>query len=228
LPVIRRPTTFQLKEAEQTSGVYERLSKMAGLDAGDHFKKFHREELRRQGGISRKGEVSLKELVDKNYPKHVQTAVALRASKEDMIDNFHWIIMRARRMKKWTQDKLAKEIFESKAAIEMAERGVLPEDGYRLVAKLESVLGIRIMKNKRPSDFASMNKSQEKKELRFDGESPKKLTISDIKEMQAKYNTDVMSEEIEEDIKINQEGAEKFKEEGKKKGFFSRVFGDED
>ena len=38
LPLLKRPTTYQLEEAEQPSSVYERLSSIAGLNAKEHKK----------------------------------------------------------------------------------------------------------------------------------------------------------------------------------------------
>jgi len=45
LPLVRRPTTFQLKQAERPQTVYERLSKQAGIDPVQHRKtKKHQRE----------------------------------------------------------------------------------------------------------------------------------------------------------------------------------------
>jgi len=110
MPIIRRPTTFQLKESERKQTVYEKLSRAAGIktpEATDSsFSKL-------------KEEVTLREIVDRKYQENLPKESAPRP---EMIDNFHWIIMRARRMKKLTQAQFAKEIGESEAAIKMAEQ----------------------------------------------------------------------------------------------------------
>jgi ribosome-binding protein aMBF1 (putative translation factor) len=126
-PIIRKPTTFQLKESERKHTVYERLSKASGF-------KPKREEF-----IS-KEDMTLKKIVDNNYLKKVGDVG--KKDRPDLVENFHWIIMRARRLKHLTQKHLASEIGESETAIIMAEKGVLPDDGYKLVSKLQSYLNI--------------------------------------------------------------------------------------
>jgi hypothetical protein len=39
-PVLRKANEFQIKKSEKISGVYERLSKYAGVDPVEHRKKF--------------------------------------------------------------------------------------------------------------------------------------------------------------------------------------------
>jgi len=211
LPLLKRPTTYQLKEAEHPSSIYERLSSIAGLDAKEHKKNIFgvvdkkKEELRQQ-------EVTLKQIVDKNYQKKIgKTPGFLAKPKLGLIDNFHWIIMRVRRMKKITQAQLAREIQESEAAIQMIEKGILPEDYHTLVRKLENFLGIRISKSQPGQEEAGLEirekppQLKKPEELKFNGDTTKTLTIADLKELKAEQDTKVMSDEIEEDIILNEE-----------------------
>ncbi len=182
IPIIRKPTTFQLKEAERKQTVYEKLSRAAGIQ--------HAEE---KSSDTEKQDTTLREIVDRNYEKRISKDAV---SRPEMINNFHWIIMRARRMKKLTQEQLAKEISESEAAIKMAEKGILPEDDYRLVNKLESYLGIKII---RP-EFARDIREKTQPELKFGRDEAKRLTIGDIKKMEQKEPEEIPEEadEIEE------------------------------
>jgi len=189
MPILRRPTTFQLKESEKKpSGIYDML-----LSA------------RRQEKI--KTETNLKEIVDKKYE--------ILASKEkkprpELVDNFHWIVMRARRLKKLTQEQLAQEISESIAAIKMAEQGILPEDDYRLVNKLEAFLGINLVKDvSKIPEFS--HERLPARIIKFDTKTMKNLTISDLKKM--KEQTEIIREDEEEE---NKEGVEE-KETHRKK-----------
>jgi len=138
LTIIKKPTTFQLKEAEKRKTVYQRLSSAAGIDP---------EKVDFSNPIKttteKAEEITLKDLVDKNFNKGLAKDSKPRP---DLVRNFHWIIMRARRSKKLTQEQLAKELQESEAAIKMAEKGVLPEDDNILISKLESFLSIKISK----------------------------------------------------------------------------------
>ena len=111
-PVLKKPTTFQLKDEEKRQGIPQPMImgpkiKLPGDD---------------------KTETTLREIVDRNYETKQGHE---KKPRPDLVDNFHWLIMRARRSKKLTQAQFAKEISESEAAIKMAEQGILPEDDYR-------------------------------------------------------------------------------------------------
>ncbi len=71
----------------------------------------------------------------KNFSKYV-----LDENPFGMVDNFHWIIMRARRARKLTQKQFAEAIEESEEAIKMAEKGVLAKNDLVLVNKIENHL----------------------------------------------------------------------------------------
>lgn len=161
MPIVRRPTTFQLKESEKTLSIYDRLSKLSGIKG----------ESRRKDS---KAEINLRKIVDRNFESKVSSE---KRPRPDLVDNFHWIIMRVRRLKKLTQKKLAQEISESEVAIKMAERGVLPEDDYRLVNKIESFLGIKIIKTK----IQKFPEKQPVMIIKFDPSAVKNLTIADLK-----------------------------------------------
>lgn len=184
MPVLRRPTTFQLKEAEKRPRyMYPKEPK----------KEFEEQNTK----------TTLKEIVDKNYEASIFKE---KGPRIDLIDNFHWVLMRARRLKKITQEQLAKEISESTAAIKMAEEGILPEDDYRLVNKLESFLGVKILKNEARSKLADVERKFPARILKFDAEAMKGLTISDLKEMKDKREKPV------EDFEENKEETEEIGE----------------
>ncbi len=159
--VLRRPTTFQLKESEKKTSVYN-----------GKYNEFNpvKKELK-------KTEESLKSLVDRTYENRVSVD---RKPRLDLVENFHWIIMRARRMKKLTQAQLAKEISESESAIKMAERGVLPEDDYRLVNKIESLLGIKIVKSPLTE---KLPEKEAARIIKLDENTVHNFTIDDLKRM---------------------------------------------
>ena len=177
IPIIRRPTTFQLKEAERKQSFYERASFSLNKPSD------------RETPEKKEQEVTLREIVDRNYEQRMPKKVGPRP---EMIDNFHWVVMRARRMKKLTQAQLAKQIAESEAAIKMAEQGVLPEDDYRLVNKLENYLGIKII---RPEFTKQINPP---KRLGFDMDKAKILTIDDLRRLKEEPEFEIESKEAGE------------------------------
>jgi len=188
MPIVRRPTTFQLKESEKTLSIYDRLSKLSGIEG----------ESRRKDG---KAEINLRKIVDRNFESKVSSE---KRPRPDLVDNFHWIIMRVRRLKKLTQKKLAQEISESEVAIKMAERGVLPEDDYRLVNKLESFLGIKIIKTK----IQKLPEKQPVRIIKFDPSAVQNLTIADLKKMKEEKEAAIFKIN-EEDIKESETETEK-------------------
>lgn len=207
LPVVKKPTTFQLRDAEVGGTVYERLSNLAGVDAKEHMKKFHPTEVKKREEMM-KHDMSLRQLVDKNYKEKNKEFLERPVESADLIHNFHWIIMRTRRMKKLTQAQMAKEIGESETAIKMAEAGRMPADSLRLARKIEAFLGIKLLR-----DEVRKNLPVEPKDL-FEGVSSKDVTIGHLRDLQAKKNTLDMVEEMEEEEELNT----------KKKGFFGRLF----
>ena len=156
-------------------------------------------------------EVTLREIVDRNYEQRMPKKAGPRP---EMINNFHWVVMRARRMKKLTQAQLAKQIAESEAAIKMAEQGVLPEDDYKLVNKLENYLGIKII---RPEFTKAINPPSFPRRLGFDMNEAKILTIDDLRRLReeemevADANTNPHSDLHKEEMEIEPEEVEEIK-----------------
>jgi len=199
VPIIRKPTTFQLKEAERKQTFYEKLSGFSGI-------KPREENFQRRV----EDEVSLREIVERNFKEKVPEGLG---NRPELKTNFHWIIMRARRMKKLTQQQLARELQESETAIKMAEQGRLPEDDYKLVNKLEIFLGIKIIRE----EFAEEINPKEKPEyLSFDMQENRELTIEDIKAMrkreEALAEEEIEKEEPSEEIDVIEEDFEDIEE----------------
>ena len=192
LPLVQ---PVDLNKPEKTKSVYERLSAMANLDPEKHKRmlmekakedslkryKYNREKIREENA-------TLKSVIDSRYEKNKQQ------QRTDLVPNFHWIIMRARRLKKLTQKQLADNIGEPENMITSAESGTILANSDSLVGKLENYLGIKIRKGETP--YTSTTKSgikedTERKEIRerfekegkFDAKTTENLTIADLKEM---------------------------------------------
>ena len=189
LPLVRRPTTFQLKEAERPQTIYERLSKQAGINSVQHRNRPSlevQESMKKQRQELIKEEVKLKDIVEKNLKLGNKKETRPR---EDLIDNFHWDIMMGRRKMHITTKQLADAISESEVVIKMAEQGMLPEDDYRLINKLENYLGIRIKKSNQIIFNTKYNSLKPPaRVLNFKPRAIENLTIADIKTMKASLN----------------------------------------
>ena len=210
LPVIKRPTTEQLKTAESNTPVRQMLTHMSsGKVALDEQYVNDKKKLEKQ-------EISLRDIVDRKYKDSPKKSIP----RPDLIDNFHWVIMRARRSRKISYKQLAEGISESEAAVQMAEKGILPEDDNKLVTKLETYFGVRLVKepfrNRVPPRETLRNeiKRAPPARLSFDSYTAKNITISDLQEMKREkgmkenvskkegYSEDIKFEDEKEEAKI--------------------------
>lgn len=149
---------------EKSKSVYERLSRISGYSLKERKTQQEKELLQKQ-------ETTLKDIVNRNFK--IQTPK--KEQRTDLVHNFHWVIMRARRSKHITQEQLAKDIAEPFSAIRAIERGELPENSDALLRKLENYLRIRLVKRELIEE--------KPKELEFDPVTTQNLTIADLKEM---------------------------------------------
>ncbi len=183
-----------LDEAPRES-VRARLSRMAGLKeegVGKHKIRTNLED------------VSLRDIVEKNFQENIQEVKT--ENVEDLVSNFHWVVMRKRRQKKMTQKEFAEAIFEPVSAVEYLEKGILPLEYVKFIRKVEKVLEIRLLKESKKV-FDPSNLSEESK-VESD------LTIDDLKRASEKRGflglfrrkSDKEKEEMERDF-------EKFSEE---------------
>ena len=153
----------------------------------------------------------MREIVDRSFESQFKEA----KSYNNLVSNFHWIIMRVRRLKKLTQEQLASAIGEPETAIKMAEKGILSENYLFFIKKLEDYLGVKLIKR----DFFP-EKKEKPKELVVDAELlgkpqnffeekiAKSLTISDLKEMKERHESKILEENFEEDYLFNEDTTE--------------------
>lgn len=172
LPIIKRPTTDQIADSQRQKSVRDMLS---GIN---------------RGKLIAGREMSLRELVDKNLKER------LAKQPSDLIDNFHWTIQRVRRNRKITREQFAKGINESEATVRMLEQGILPNNDYKIINKVESYLGVGLKKKgdsgaKMPEQgrrfsTTTTSSSELPKRLGFDRDSASQLKIADLREMKKK------------------------------------------
>jgi ribosome-binding protein aMBF1 (putative translation factor) len=188
MPVFKKPEDYQFEGIYKRKSVYERLSQAAGLNNSEEHKK-------RISGFGKDSGVLkdeyLRRIVNKNFEKRAENY----PKNEDLIDNFHWVILRARRSKKLSQKQLAEAIKEPESAVAMAEKGFIPQGSDFFVRKLEEFLRVRISKkNFEKAREGIFDGEVEKKELlrrfedhgEFDDEMMKSLTIEDLNELKEK------------------------------------------
>jgi len=136
-------------------------------------------------------EPNLRDLVDQKFKERGTQ------SHPDLVENFHWTIQRIRRTRRITREDFAKAIGESEATVRMIEQGFLPDNNYKVLAKVESYLGVSFRKNasgfpdtdskKFVLDDSLVSKGdKESKHLGFDHNSVQKLKIGDLKDIKKK------------------------------------------
>ncbi len=152
-PIIRKPTQEQINKISRFYGVRERLMANLPSQQSSHqpsqpyqSSKFHQQAQLESRSISRDKESdgSLKKIVFEQK----------KETYEDLVDNFHWHIQHARRLKKISTKQLAEVIAEPEVAVEMAEKRQLPKSYSKLISKLEQFLGLKLRKNPEKSSNA--------------------------------------------------------------------------
>lgn len=176
IPIIRKPTDNQIADSQRQKSVRDMLTGM------------------NRGKLLAGREVSLRELVDRNLKER------LTKQPSDLVDNFHWTIQRIRRNRKITREQFAKGIGESEAIVRMIEQGILPNNDYKIINKIESYLGITLRKTgSSTSNLASIDYTQSRsgfpetkpieqtpKRLGFGRDSASQLKIADLRNMKEK------------------------------------------
>jgi ribosome-binding protein aMBF1 (putative translation factor) len=175
--------------------VYERMTELSGIKPREP----EQFELRRQ-------EKDIRGIVNKNYEEKIKKQALNLKSRPDLVDNFHWIIMRVRRVKGLTQKDLADRIGELEAVIKMAEQGIVPE-GYQLIDKLERFLKVKLIKSRDltiPTHPVSQSPQPPQpaaaRALNFDKKILDSLTIADLQRMKKEKEAARIAEESEEKV----------------------------
>jgi ribosome-binding protein aMBF1 (putative translation factor) len=174
LPIIKKPSDSQIEDSKRQQSVRDMLS---GIN---------------KNKLLAGREVSLRELVDRNLKERKEK------QPSDLIDNFHWTIQRIRRNRKITREQFSKGIGEPESKVRMIEQGILPDNDYKIINKIESYLGVSLRK---PGTSGFPDTSTEKrlrifnpgittneppKKLGFDRDSTSRLKIDDLREMKKK------------------------------------------
>jgi ribosome-binding protein aMBF1 (putative translation factor) len=142
MPIIKKPDALQLKESEEAVGVYDRMKKLSGLRAPEKEETYFQED-------------RLNEL-----EKHPELELPER-EKLNLLDHFHWDVMKCRRKKGLSQKQLAEAIGESEIAIQMMEKARLPENAEIMIRKLEQFFQVKLKKISETERLMNFRKMQE-------------------------------------------------------------------
>ena len=209
IPIIKK-SNLDYAKPENIPTIRQRLSNLSGtgMKKDPIFK----------NKFSNQQDSHLRDIVNKNFEVQIKN----KKPRDDLVKNFHWILMRVRRSKKITQKQLAEEIAEPELAIKMAEQGVLPE-GYKLVNKLENYLRIKLVKEKAydakqnvVNSFVGEGEIMEQANptISFDSDTTKTLTISNLQEMKREKESEILKGKegdyiFNEEIDLDKDNEEK-------------------
>jgi ribosome-binding protein aMBF1 (putative translation factor) len=128
IPIIKKPNTAQLKESEESIKVHNRMKTISGIrDSNQPPETFFKEDRLTE----------LEQNPERELPEEKQL---------NLIEHFHWMVMKNRRRKGLSQEQLATALGESEIAIQMIENNKLPENAETLIRKLEQFFQIKIRK----------------------------------------------------------------------------------
>lgn len=175
IPIIKKPSAGQLKESEKGVGVLPRMKRLAGIRDEKPVEVYFRED--KLNELESKPELELPE-----------------QEKLNLIEHFHWEIMKNRRRKGLSPEKLAEFLGESGVVIQMIEKGKLPENAESLIRKLEQFFQIKLRKITETEKFLQ---EQEREPVLLDEEG---------KELDVVPEEEIKIVEIDESISESESG----------------------
>lgn len=193
LPVIRKPSSEQLKDSERPYSVAARMRRMSGLP------------------FEKKTEVFIPSTItlDKlRKPKDYKSVLDNRFSQAkeknqplNLIDNYNWMIMMTRKNRKISRKQLADAIGESENAIRLIEERFLPDDALRVINKIEQYLNVRLKTSLIPMPvYKPIARA-----IKIDKDFAKNVTIDDLKKLkQAKENMDNNFSDLKKEMNVSE------------------------
>ena len=184
LPIIRKAEDvktkgeeFSVKKMKEYAGLSTTSEKLTTKDVLKAKAADDLNRARKVSGINvSTSSVTFRDLVESKF----ETNRKQHNSREDLITNYHWDIMKARRAKRISKEKLAKDLNISLDVARKIERGVYDFNGNELLERLEVYLGLSLIKE----EFRNKNKKGG-----IMGISDN-LTIADLNEIKQKVAED--------------------------------------
>ena len=181
ISIIKKPSQNQIKEADRGTSVYDRMKRLSGIpDSQNNFNSLRKERLTQ-------------------LEKNPRLALPVK-EKPDMVEYFHWQVMRQRRRMGLTPERLAERAGVPVEHIEMLEKAEIPDD-INTIIKLEDFFKINLRKR---SPFRP-ERHEKPVLLDFDGNVLDHIPEPEIPEPAEKddYTTQLIKSKEAEDFDIH-------------------------
>ncbi|PIN78091.1 hypothetical protein COV15_00320 [Candidatus Woesearchaeota archaeon CG10_big_fil_rev_8_21_14_0_10_34_12] len=142
LPLLRKPTEEQIKESKIPYSRKEVFARISSFKQGQNVINSVAPEKIKEETHEK---VTLN-LLQERMIRQRESKKGIENSPVNLIENFHWYIMRARRLAKLTTKELAERLKEDENSIKMLETGKIPRGVEPLIKKIEQYLKIRLTK----------------------------------------------------------------------------------
>ncbi|MGC9309217.1 MAG: helix-turn-helix domain-containing protein [Candidatus Nanoarchaeia archaeon] len=142
IPLIEKPSSYQLEQADRQATVRERMEKLSGMDTP----------------VSKDQEVASKHLAKLRIPPKKQ-------NHPDLLENYDWKLKMARRKQKLSCKQLAEQTGISQETIQQIERGILPDNFHDIMKTLEGKLNIQLLSQHAQKISFKKHEDEEKKIL---------------------------------------------------------------
>jgi len=182
IPIIKKPSESQLNKADERHSVRERMERMSGVRDPTEISP---DQTVVQGTIAKLRAPPKKE----NHP--------------DILDNYYWTLNIARRRKKMTTSQLAEKTQIEPQVIRAIERGRIPENFKETFLKLESFLGIKLLKNHVAKVTFTRTKDEEQEILNEVKRRMDLPELPEIKKPKKAEDIDFSHRENLEDVTLN-------------------------
>lgn len=190
IPLVLKPSEEQLQKADERYSVRERMERLSGRKDTTEISN---DQIVTQGNLSK-----LRIPPKKQY-------------HEEVLDNYYWTLNIARRRKKLSVNQLAGLIKIEANILQSIEKGKIPENFNEIFLKLESFLGIKLLKNHKPQVRFVRTKDEEQeifKSVRekMGQEKSDKSTFEEKQEIMeriAKGEIDFSKRESLQDVNLN-------------------------
>jgi len=137
--LIRKPTSRQLSDPNRSMSVYNRLKRLSGLDEES------------PSSLTSRSSISLSSSTGSDYSQYsIKKRKEMMASLNkpaNLVEHAHWIVQKERRSRRMTLKQLSDAIAVPENVLKMIEEGKLPDDGRRIMEKLEQYFHVKLIRD---------------------------------------------------------------------------------